>query len=419
MTREILIPIPVAHEKQRAFISSAAKRKVIVAGRRGGKTTGVAMLSAERFPVGRRILYAAPTAEQTDAYWARIKDYLRYVIEDGIAKKWEGDRIVELPNGGRIKAKTAWNADTLRGDYADLLLMEEYSIMDPLAWEEVGAPMLLDNDGDAVFIFTPKRKNHAWQLYNKAIQDTSGRWASWHFTSFDNPYLSQEALAEITKDMTEENYRQEIMAEFLESEGVVFRNIAACLFAPPDDSPGDHKDHTIVAGVDWGKQQDYTAISIGCAACRRELVLDRFNQIDYHFQSERLIILFNKWGVTHAVAEQNSIGVPIIEQLQRRGIRVIGFETTATSKAPLIESLALEFERGTTQWLNIPAATSELETYERKVNAHTQRAYYSAPEGLHDDTVMARALMLRAMLEVSPRKNKPVVPNPWVKVSQI
>ena len=419
MTREILIRLPVAHEKQLAFINSTAKRKVIVAGRRGGKTTGVAMLSSQNFPAGRRILYAAPTAEQTDAYWSRVKEYLHEALTDGIAKKWEGDRIMELPNGGRIKAKTAWNADTLRGDYADLLLMEEYSIMDPLAWEEVGAPMLLDNNGDAVFIFTPKRKNHAWQLYNRAIQDTSGRWASWHFTSYDNPYLSQEALAEITRDMTEENYRQEIMAEFLEGEGVVFRNIASCLFAPLSDTPDNHKDHTIVAGVDWGKQQDYTAISVGCAACRRELVLDRFNQIDYHFQSERLILLFNKWNVTHAVAEQNSIGVPIIEQLQRRGIRVIGFETTATSKAPLIESLALELERGTTQFLNIPAATSELETYERKVNSHTQRAYYSAPEGLHDDTVMARALMLRAMLEVNPRKAQPAKPNPWLKMKGI
>jgi hypothetical protein len=418
MTREILIHLPEAHEKQRAFIDSPAKRKVIVAGRRGGKTTGVAMLSSVRFPEGRRILYAAPTSEQTDAYWSRLKSFLREVLADGIVRKWEGDRILELPNGGRIKAKTAWNADTLRGDYADLLLMEEYSIMDPLAWEEVGAPMLLDNDGDAVFIFTPKRKNHAWQLYNRAIQDPSGRWACWHFTSFDNPFLSQAALAEITQDMTEENYKQEILAEFLEGEGAVFRNIRACTLAMPNDLPENHQGHSIVAGVDWGKQNDYTAISIGCAHCRRELALDRFNQIDYSFQSERLIVLFDKWHVRYSKAEQNSIGMPIIEQLQRRGINVMGFETTATSKPPLIESLALELERGTVQWLDLPFATSELETYERKVNPHTGRAQYSAPEGLHDDTVIARALMLSAMLETTPRTRKPQ-PNPWLPIRNI
>ncbi|NIV32808.1 MAG: terminase, partial [Anaerolineae bacterium] len=57
---------------------------------------------------------------------------------------------------GRIRTKTAWDADSLRGDYADLLILDEYATMDPSAWELVGAPMLLDNDGDAVFIGTPK-----------------------------------------------------------------------------------------------------------------------------------------------------------------------------------------------------------------------------------------------------------------------
>jgi hypothetical protein len=130
------------------------------------------------------------------------------------------------------------------------------------------------------------------------------------------------------------------------------------------------------------------------------------------------MVLFDKWGVRFSKAEQNSIGMPIIEQLQRRGINVLGFETTATSKPPLIESLALELERGTVQWLDLPFATSELETYERKVNPHTGRAQYSAPEGLHDDTVIARALMLSAMLETTPRTRKPQA-NPWTTIRSI
>ena len=96
--------------------------------------------------------------------------------------------------------------------------------MDETAWGEVGAPMLLDNNGDAVFIYTPpslrsrstskaRDPQHAAKLYKKAKADDTGRWAVYHFTSRENPYISREALDEIAKDMTAIAIRQEIMAE--------------------------------------------------------------------------------------------------------------------------------------------------------------------------------------------------------------
>jgi len=228
----ITVTLPKLHNKQQAFIGSNAKRRVIVAGRRGGKTTGVSILAVEAMLSGRRVLEAAPIADQTEAFWASCKKYTAPLIRAKVITKNETERRLEMAgNGGRIRCKTAFDADGLRGDYADLLILDEYSLMKPDTWDEVGAPMLLDNDGDAVFIFTPKRKNHAHSLYARALGDDTGRWKAWHFTSFDNPYLSKPALAEITADMTDDAYRQEIMAEFLENEGAVFRNIAACMTA--------------------------------------------------------------------------------------------------------------------------------------------------------------------------------------------
>ena len=133
------------------------------------------MLAAMKFNENRRILYAAPTQDQTDAFWEACKNYFWDYIEIGEVYKNETRRILETRDA-RIRAKTAWDADTLRGDYADLSILEEYALMKPSTWDEVGAPMLLDNDGDAVFIFTPKRRNHAFELYTKAISDMSGRW---------------------------------------------------------------------------------------------------------------------------------------------------------------------------------------------------------------------------------------------------
>jgi hypothetical protein len=390
---EIKIHLHRPHAKQTAFKKSAAKRKVIVAGRRGGKTTGVADLAVEAMLAGRRVLEAAPTADQTGAFWSSCKTALSGAIAAGHVYKNETERLLELPNGARIRTKTAHDADSLRGDYADLLILDEYSIMSPDTWNEVGAPMLLDNDGDAVFIFTPQRKNHAHSLYVRALGDTTGRWEAFHYTSHDNPYLSPEALEDITSDMTEDAYKQEILAQFLDNQGAVFRNIAACINAP-STTPDAHAGHNIVAGCDWAKQQDYTCFSFGCMDCHEEVDTDRFNQIDYSVQRQRLEVMCEKWQPSIIMTELNSIGQPVFEELERSGLPVVGFNTTATSKPPLIENLTLALERVEWQFQNEPVWTAELEAYERKISASTGRSSYGAPDGVHDDTVIARALML-------------------------
>ena len=382
------------HPSQAAFLRSPAKRKVCCAGRRGGKTTGMAILAVEKMLEGRRVLEAAPTADQTNAFWNDCKTFTQPLIDAKIVKKNETERSLEMVGGGRIRAKTAWDADTLRGDYCDFLILDEYSIMDPSAWDEVGAPMLLDNDGDAAFIFTPKRKNHAFHLYQRAVTDDTGRWAAFHFTSFDNPHLSKEALAEITADITEDAYQQEILARFLEAQGQVFRNIAACLTAPLDATPDAHAGHHIIAGCDWARESDYTAFSVGCVTCRQEVARDRFNQVDYHVQTQRLQALAERWKPAAILTELNSIGSPVFEMLQRQGLPVVGFTTTAQTKPPLIENMALAFERGEWAWQADNVWTAELEAYERTVSTTTGRSSYSAPAGGHDDTVISRALML-------------------------
>lgn len=223
----VKLPNPYDHLKQADFVDSSAKRIVVRAGRRGGKTVGVAIRSVKRFLAGRRQLYAAPTAEQISRYWVTVCRALHEPIEAGVFRKNESEHTIELVGTEqRIKAKTAWNADTLRGDYADDLYLDEWQLMNEEAWEVVGAPMLLDNDGDAVFIYTPPSlrsrsvskandPQHAAKLFKKAqqLEKTGERWATFHFSSHDNPHISRVALSEITSDMTALSYRMEINAE--------------------------------------------------------------------------------------------------------------------------------------------------------------------------------------------------------------
>ena len=216
------------HKVQNQIRQSKAKRKIIRAGRRGGKTIIAATICIDKFLQGLRPLYATPTTEQLETFWFEIKKALAEPIEAGIFKKNETEHTIEkVGTKNRIKGKTAWNSDMLRGDYSDYLVLDEFQLMNEDTWEVVGAPMLLDNDGDALFIYTPpslrsrsvsKARDplHAAKMFKKAEQDKTGRWAAFHFTSFDNPYISHGALKEITQDMTKLAYQQEILAEDIE-----------------------------------------------------------------------------------------------------------------------------------------------------------------------------------------------------------
>lgn len=216
---------PERHLPQKQMVESTSKRLMVRAGRRGGKTVGIGIRHIKRFLAGRRQLYTAPTTEQTDAFWFEVKRALAPLVKAGIFKQNETERFIELPGTKqRIKAKTAWNANTLRGDYADDITFDEFQLTAEDAWTEVGAPMLLDNNGDAVFIYTPpslmatgvskaRDPRHASKMFKKSQEDTTGLWETIHWTSLENPFISREGLALVTSDMSLESYRREILAE--------------------------------------------------------------------------------------------------------------------------------------------------------------------------------------------------------------
>ena len=234
-TNEYTVSLRRPHAIQKQIRDSTAKRKIIRAGRRGGKTVIAATICVDKFIQGYRPLYAAPTSEQLDTWWFEVKQALKEPIDGGVYKKNETEHTIErVGTKNRMKGKTAWDANMLRGDYADYLVLDEFQLMNEATWEIVGAPMLLDNNGDAMFIYTPFSLHsksttkasdplYAAKLFKKAEGDKSGRWAAFHFKSHDNPHISTEALDEIASDMSTISYRQEILAEDVdESPGALW-----------------------------------------------------------------------------------------------------------------------------------------------------------------------------------------------------
>ena len=184
-------------------------------------------------------------------------------------------------------------------------------------------------------------------------------------------------------------FRQEWLAEFLE-EGSVFRRVRAASVLTPVQyaEPG----HQYFFGVDWGRSNDFTVVSVFDGTDRKQVYVDRFTGVEFPLQLQRIRGLVERYRPVVIEAEENSIGKPQIENMRRMGLPVRGFVTSNASKAELVDHLALLLESDAIQLQADPMQIAELEAYEAKQMASGFR--YSAPDGMHDDTVMA--LMLSA-----------------------
>ena len=388
---EALFKLPTLYGLQEEITQDPAKRKVIVAGRRFGKTLMCSRLAITKMIEGKRVLLSSTSQDQADAFWEYIEDWCSDAVATGKVYKNSVRRIMKFGKGF-IRVKTGRHPDALRSGWADLVVLDECAFLDPDAWRKVVSPMLADTEGDCYFISTPNRRNWFYHLYQQAINGKSETWKAWNFPTTANPYISKRALELLVEDMTEEDYQQEILAQFLEGEGSVFRNIMTCATArtkPP--STGDY-----VFGIDWGDKGDYTVVTVMDVHEREVVAYERFNRTGWRWQRSRIEELNKEWTPRLIVAEENSIGSVNIEELEASGLPIQRFNTTAKSKPPLIESLVLAFENEQVRIPNDSTFVGEFLAYEKKVSNSGHKSY-NAPEGMHDDIVISTALAWNGM----------------------
>lgn len=384
----LTIRLPKPHAKQLDIKRSRAKRKVVCAGRRAGKTTLAAEMAVEKMLEAKRVLLSSTTQEQADAFWDKCKDWLDQPVQAGVILKNEQRRTLQLGKG-RIRVKTGSDADVLRGDSADFLVLDECAMLDPDAWNLVGAPMLVDNDGDAMFISTPRRRNWFHDLFKRG-DGSDPRWQSWHFTTYDNPHLSQEAVAELTRDMTEDAIRQEILAEFLDDGGQVFKGVLDCATGNTQESrPGIR----YVVGFDVARHCDFSVLSVMHVPAKSVVAFDRFQRLDWPEQIERVSRMAKAYNGATVWYDgtHGSQGDVLGTYLKQAGIDCEPVQFTYQNKAALVNALQLAIEHQEIRYPNIPTLVNELLAYEYR-NEASAHPSTSAPEGQHDDCVMSLAL---------------------------
>lgn len=341
---------------------------------------------------GKPVAWFAPNYRLLSDVWRQLQT----VLEPVIVRPNQQERRLELRGGGSIEMWSLDSPDAGRGRAYAAVVIDEAAMVPSLeqAWQQSIRATLTDFLGEAWFLSTPKGMNYFKSLFDRGQDPTMQEWASWQMPTRANPYIDPEEIEAARLDLTEAAFNQEFKAWFINWEGSVFRRVseAATLL------PGGQRDstHGYVIGADWGRSNDYTVFLVLDVTARTVVAMDRSHRVDYVVQCERLKVLAEQWQPVQIIAEQNSIGQPIIEQLTRDGLPIQPFITSNASKAQAIEALAIAFERGDIQILNDPVLVSELVAYQAE-KLPSGLLKYGAPGGQHDDTVMALAVAWTAV----------------------
>lgn len=382
------------HSMGQQLLIESDLNDVVFAGRRYGKTH----LGTQRI---LRCCFQKPglywwvglswRAASMQHAWRELRTH-----HEGIFKKlrldhreWRSmiDKELRFPNGAVVQMRTAENPESLAGAAVDGIVFDEFSMAREAVWGEQLAPTLLTTNGWCLFIGVPKGNNWATKLWRWA--KTQPGWNQGHFTTLDNPYISQTVYDDIAASMPLLMQQQELEAAIISGRGQVFRNVLECTGARWQDEPTPGRMY--VAGLDWGKQQDYTVFTVVDCLSRECIYYDRMEAMDYVDQLARIRELHQIWGLSRIVAESNAMGTPLCDQLARDGLPIEPFDMNRQTKREIIELLAVAFESSQFKIPSDELMIDELESME--VNM-TVQGYprYAAPEGLHDDIVMSLAL---------------------------
>jgi len=206
---------------QSEIFCSESRFRVCVAGRRFGKTflsTGE-LLKAAVSGKNRNCWYVAPTyGSAKEIAWDML---IHTIPEEYINKSNESTLTLKLINGSVISLKGAEKPNNLRGRALDFVVLDEFADMRPEAWYEVIRPSLSDREGSALFIGTPKGRNHFYDLWASGVNNLPN-WSSFQYTTLQGGNVPESEVEAAKIDLDERTFNQEYCAEFVTYSGLIY-----------------------------------------------------------------------------------------------------------------------------------------------------------------------------------------------------
>ena len=386
--RDLTIHLPKPHPAQLQILREAKRWNILAMGRRWGKSTlGINRLVVPALE-GKPVAWFAPAYPMLTEIWREVRNLLQPVT----AERNEQEKRIGLHGGGIIRFWSLENIDSARGQKYHRVIVDEAAKIAKLeeAWNAVIRPTLADYEGDAWLLSTPRGRDFFWQAWTRGQDEAQSDWASWQMPSMTNPFVPASEFEEMRLALPERVYQQEILAEFLEEAGGVFRGVRQAIDAGRAQNEPPKPGMPYVLGVDLARIQDFTVLTVLERDTGRQVYFERFNQISWERQIARILAVAQEYRAS-VILDSTGVGDPVFEQVRKAGVPVTGFQITGSSKEPLIDNLALAIEQGQARLMDIPVQTNELLAYQYELTP-SRNVRMNAPAGMHDDTVIALAL---------------------------
>lgn len=414
MTDEIRIQLPHHFTPRRYQIplldamQSGCRRAVCVWHRRSGKDkTAINIVSERMFQRVGTYNYFFPTFKQgkNNIWHGMDKDGFRFL--DHFPKEMldtaPGAKMNESTLRLQYKKEFGGSAFQIMGsdsiDKSSLgsnpigNVFSEFSVQNPTTWDFI-RPILAENEGFAIFLYTPRGMNHGWKLLQQAKNDPFDPitnpygWFSQVLTADDTGVLPQRVLDQERREMPQDLFEQEYYCKFIEGAGAFFRRItenveATELFPVPG--------HRYQLGVDLAKYQDFTVITPIDLYDFKIGTPERFNRTDWPFVKSRIEATAHKFNHAKVWVDQTGLGDPIVDDLRKSGLNVEGYKFSEVSRRQLLDNLQLLLSQDRIRLPNDQTLIAELQSMAFTLT-DTGSLKLNVPEGLHDDMIFSIAL---------------------------
>lgn len=401
----IALRLPILRPDQWKIIQHPAREKFLAMGRRWGKTTlGGAVVLGVLSQHGKAA-WVVPEYKNGRSLWRYVQNVCAPLAQAKLLDISKSERVVSTSRGGFLGIYSADNIDAIRNEWFNVVVTDEASRVTEEARTDAIMPTLADAEGDQIDIGTPKGLNDFYKNWQAARQKQNEDAAAFNAPTSANPMPSIQATFERVKRLTEQkryplrSFKQEWLAQFVSDGAGVFRNVRELSTLLPVEPIEGHR---YIIGRDWGRTNDPSVSSVWDLLTKQEVKLEVEQDMPFAIQLARLKALAEKYGDGLVVAEQNSLGDPLIEQAAMAGIRIMPFVTTNATKATAVDTLALACERSKLPMFQADEqGILQMEAFESS-RTPTGLVKYAAPAGQHDDICMARLFAYSAIAEARP-----------------
>jgi len=173
---------------------------------------------------GSNILVIAPNYSLSSISWDLQRKLLN-TFDVELERSNAKDKIIELTNGSTIRMGSIGQVDSVVGRSYDLIIFDESALNDKgaEAFNIQLRPTLDKPNAKALFISTPRGKNWFYEFYMRGFSDDFPTWCSIHSTCYDNPRANPQDIEDAKKSMSDAEFRQEYLGDFVANQGQVWQ----------------------------------------------------------------------------------------------------------------------------------------------------------------------------------------------------